>query len=63
MKLSKRQIAVTVATLLLLATSNVFARDFYISIERGKGKTERKKKPAKDMGNIISKLAPGDTIH
>jgi hypothetical protein len=63
MKLTKRQITITLATFLLLATSNVFAKDFYISAERGKGKTASKAKPAKDLGNIISKLAPGDTVH
>lgn len=40
-----------------------FARDWYISAENGKGKTGSIEKPAKDLGNIISKLEPGDVIH
>ncbi len=40
-----------------------FARDWYVSAENGKGKTGTIEKPAKDLGNIISKLEPGDVIH
>ena len=39
------------------------ARDWYVSVARGKGKSGTKEKPAKDLGNIISKLAPGDVVH
>jgi len=43
--------------------STGFARDWYISAENGKGKTGSIEKPAKDLGNIISKLEPGDVIY
>lgn len=39
------------------------ARDWYVSISRGKGKKGTKEKPAKQLGNIISRLAPGDVVH
>ncbi|MCP4445264.1 MAG: hypothetical protein GY811_07970 [Myxococcales bacterium] len=39
------------------------ARDWYVSIARGKGKKGTKEKPAKELGNIIAKLAPGDVVH
>lgn len=39
------------------------ARDWYVSINRGKGKKGTKEKPAKELANIIAKLAPGDVIH
>ena len=37
-------------------------KDFYVST-KGKGKKATKEKPAKDLGNIIKKLSPGDTVH
>ncbi len=62
MKCDRKLIALIVAFFLLIA-GNAFARDFYISSERGKGKKATIKKPAKDLGNIIKKLNPGDTVH
>lgn len=44
-------------------TTEAFARDWYVSIQRGKGKKGTKVKPAKQLANIIKKLAPGDVIH
>lgn len=42
---------------------NAEARDWYVSRDRGKGKNGTREKPAKDLGNIASKLAAGDVIH
>jgi hypothetical protein len=39
------------------------ARDWYVSINRGKGKKGTVEKPAKELSNIISRLAPGDVVH
>ena len=39
------------------------AKNYYVSVKRGKGKKATKKKPAKDLGNIVKKLEPGDTVH
>lgn len=39
------------------------ARDWYVSVARGKGKEATKEAPAKDLGNILSALQPGDTVH
>ena len=63
MKLTTRQFVASIAAVTLLAACNAFAVDFYVSAERGKGKVASKEKPAKDLGNIISKLKPGDTVH
>lgn len=38
-------------------------RDWYVSATRGKGKKGTIEKPAKDLGNIVKKLSPGDTIY
>ncbi len=46
----------------LLFASDVWARDWYVSAERGRGKKGTKEKPAKDLGNILKKLKPGDTV-
>lgn len=53
------------ATCLLVASSlgsAAFATDWYISAAQGKGKKGTKEKPAKDLGNIASKLKPGDRV-
>ena len=63
MKSTTCRIVTAVAVVLLLVVCNAFAADYYVSAERGKGKVGSKEKPAKDLGNIISKLAPGDTVH
>lgn len=47
----------------VLVSKGMLAEDYYVSASRGKGKTASKEKPAKDLGNIISKLKPGDTVH
>ena len=39
------------------------AEDYYVSAANGKGKKATREKPAKDLGNIVSKLKPGDTVH
>ncbi len=56
-------IFLTVLFSLLMFFSTAFSTDYYVSIGRGKGKKATKEKPAKDFGNIIKKLAAGDTIH
>lgn len=58
----KRTIAAALAALLAMAAPAA-AKDLYVSAERGKGKKATKDAPAKDLGNIISKLEPGDTVH
>lgn len=55
--------AVVVGAALLALAPPAAARDWYVSINRGKGKKGTKEKPAKDLGNIISKLEPGDVVH
>lgn len=37
--------------------------EWYVSAARGKGKAATKEEPAKDLGNIIAQLQPGDTVH
>lgn len=49
--------------IVLLLCSSVLARDWYVSIERGKGKVGTMEQPAKDLGNIVELLAPGDVVH
>ena len=58
-------LGVTAAVALSAVTlcSPALAKDYYVSANRGRGKKATKKKPAKDLGNIISKLQPGDTVH
>ena len=63
MKSATRQLVTLVAAASLWAAGNAVARDVYISAGRGKGKSATKEKPAKDLGNVVSKLAPGDTVH
>lgn len=60
------QVGLGLVALALVVGSDVReadARDWYVSITRGKGKTGSKEKPAKQLGNIIKKLAPGDIVH
>lgn len=62
--MNKPFLSIAAAALLTLAWSGqAEARDWYVSINRGKGKKGTKEKPSKQLGNIISKLAPGDVIH
>jgi len=46
----------------IMFTTDSYARDWYVSSTKGKGKKGTKLKPAKDLGNIISKLKSGDSI-
>ncbi len=54
--------AISLAIVLTVPTE-VSARDWYVSVDRGKGKKGTKEKPAKDLGNLLKKLEPGDVIH
>lgn len=56
----RRLAALTLALGLLPAA--LPARDWYVSIARGKGKKGTIEKPAKEIGNINEKLEPGDRI-
>ncbi len=51
--------------LLIFISLNPFASatDWYVSQTTGKGKKATKEAPAKDLGNIITKLQPGDVVH
>lgn len=51
------------AVLFGLPCLEALAKDYYVSANRGKGKKATIEKPAKDLGNIIKKLKPGDVIH
>lgn len=46
-----------------LLPQDAFSRDWYVSVKRGRGKSGTKEKPAKDLGNIASKLKAGDVVH
>ncbi|MBN2546930.1 MAG: hypothetical protein JXB50_14105 [Spirochaetes bacterium] len=41
----------------------IFTADYYISSKRGSGQLATLDNPALDLGNIIHKLRPGDTVH
>jgi hypothetical protein len=58
-----RRVSVAILSVLFIFPATAHAREFYISAKRGRGKKATKSKPAKDIGNIIKKLKPGDTIH
>lgn len=58
-----RMLGVAVAALLSLQQTSVWGADYYVSAAVGKGKKATLEKPAKDLGNIIKKLEPGDVIH
>tara|TARA_B100000965_G_scaffold44611_1_gene32694 strand:- start:655 stop:1977 length:1323 start_codon:yes stop_codon:yes gene_type:complete len=59
----KLSLSLAVALSAVTLCSPALAKDYYVSANRGRGKKATKKKPAKDLGNIISKLQPGDTVH
>lgn len=59
----KLSLCVAVALAAFALSPVAEARDWYVSVKRGRGKKGSKKRPAKDLGNIISKLQPGDTVH
>lgn len=52
-----------VLSLIFLMVVPAMAEDYYVSVSRGKGKKATMEKPAKDLGNIISKLKAGDVVH
>lgn len=58
-----RLLSVVLALFTLMFAGQAFARDWYVSIARGKGKKGTIEKPAKDLGNIVSKLEAGDVVH
>lgn len=39
------------------------AEEYFVSINRGKGKDATKEKPAKDLGNLVAKLKDGDVVN
>ena len=57
------RLTILMVAVLLWAGGEAGAADYYVSAARGKGKKATQEKPAKDLGNIISKLNPGDTVH
>ena len=61
MKLTKKTLLFVVCSILLSGPFQ--AADYYVSSTRGKGKVASKESPARDLGNIISRLMPGDTVH
>ncbi|MBM4376737.1 MAG: right-handed parallel beta-helix repeat-containing protein [Deltaproteobacteria bacterium] len=64
MSLLHRTIRRSTLTLALVLTApTALAAEHYVSIGRGQGKDATKEKPAKDLGNILAKLQPGDTVH
>ena len=60
-----RLITATLVLMIVVAVplTELQAREWYVSAARGRGKKGSQKKPAKDLGNIIKKLKPGDTVH
>lgn len=57
-----RSLLLLLAACLILAGSSM-ATDYYVSASNGKGKKATREAPARDLGNIINKLEPGDVIH
>lgn len=60
---SANVIGLTLVVSLFAFQTQLSAKDWYVSVTRGTGKSGTKEKPAKDLGNISSKLQPGDTVH
>ncbi|MBK8101292.1 MAG: hypothetical protein IPK26_29775 [Planctomycetes bacterium] len=56
-------LAAIAAWSLLTAPLCAQGKEYYVSANRGKGKKATKEQPAKDLGNIIELLQPGDTVH
>jgi len=48
---------------LLFNSLFIFTADYYVSSKRGSGQLATIDNPALDLGNIIHKLRPGDTVH
>ncbi len=63
MRTGRQVLAALLGAAALLAAGYARAEDYYVSAARGKGKAASKEKPASDLGNIVSKLKPGDTVH
>ena len=63
--MTKRNVTFFLVFLLAFALplSELLAKDWYISAARGKGKKGTKEKPVADLGNIITKLQAGDSVH
>jgi len=61
MKSATMRLLVTVCVCAWVASEGL-ARDWHVSIARGRGKTGSVEKPAKDLGNIISRLEDGDRV-
>ncbi len=59
----KQGTVVAIFLLFSIFSSLSRAGDWYVSQSTGKGKKASKEAPAKDLGNIISKLQPGDVVH
>ncbi|MGI9517589.1 MAG: hypothetical protein ACR2NP_11105 [Pirellulaceae bacterium] len=61
----KRCMQISMMALLAFALESSVAQadDYYVSAANGRGKKATQEQPAKDLGNIVSKLKPGDTIH
>ncbi len=49
-------------TVLAFCLNTAFARDWFVSAERGRGKKGTLEEPAADLGNIISQLENGDRV-
>jgi len=45
------------------ASTKATGNHYYVSRNTGRGRIASKEQPAKDLGNIIAKLQPGDVIH
>ena len=58
----KSLVAICLALVSASATSAAEGRDWYVCRATGKGKSGTVEKPAKDLGNIVSKLEAGDRI-
>ncbi len=63
--LNKLILIAAASAMALVATpfGDADARDWYVSIKRGKGKVGTKAQPAKELAFIIPKLAAGDVVH
>lgn len=54
--------AVALACVCTWSASEALGRDWFVSINRGSGRTGTIEKPAKDLGNIVSRLEDGDRV-
>ncbi len=56
-------LAAAVFALPFVFADEALARDWYVSVATGKGKKGTIEKPAKDLGNIVTKIEAGDRVH